>query len=253
MAMNIPTLEELLEAGVHFGHRTSRWHPKMKKYIFTERNGVHIIDLEKTREKIIEVLAQVKAMASEGKHILFISTKPQARALVREKAMECGMPYLIDRWIGGLITNFDEIHKMIRHYISLKEQQASGELEKYLKKEQVQIGKELAKKDVSLEGLTTLTKMPDAIFVPSLQREKTAVTEANRMGVTVIGIADTNANPLNAEYVIPGNDDGVKAVTLLVSLVADAIEEGKKEREKEKETKERMVAVATEGRVVNQE
>lgn len=237
--MKNPTLLEMLQAGAHFGHQVSRWHPKMKPYIFTERNGVHIIDLEKTQDELAQTLGAVKQMAAEGKQILFITTKPQARDIVKQAAMDAGMPYLVDRWIGGLLTNFSEIRKLIKKYIDLKEQQASGELERYTKKERVQIGKELAKMDESLAGLTALDKLPDAIFIPAMQREKTAVTEANRTGVTIVGVCDTNANPGKANHIIPANDDAIKSIDLMVNLVADAVKEGRAEYEK-KAAAERM-------------
>lgn len=232
--MGIPSILEMLQAGVHFGHQKSRWHPKMERFIFTERNGVHIIDLEKTQSQLESVLADVKKMASEGKQILFVSTKPQARQIVKDAAEACGMPFLVDRWLGGFLTNFAEIRKLIKKYMTLKEQQASGELEKYTKNEQVQIGKQLEKMDTYLGGLVTLSNQPDALFVPAVQREKTAMTEANRTGVAVIGVCDTNANPDNVQYVIPANDDAVKAIDMIVSLVRDAIIEGRKEWESKK-------------------
>ncbi len=229
MATKVPSLLEMLEAGAHFGHQVSRWHPKMKQYIYTQRNGVHIIDLEKTQEKLEETLKEVKQMASEGKKVLFISTKPQAREIVKAAALECDMPYLVERWVGGLLTNFPEIRKLLRKYMMLKEQQKNGELERYTKKEQLDIAKELEKMDKTLAGLTSLEKIPDAIFIPALQREKTAVTEANRMNVPVIAICDTNSNPDKADYIIPANDDGVNAIKMMVNLVAEAVKEGKKE------------------------
>lgn len=232
--MQIPSIMDMLQAGAHFGHQTSRWHPKMKPYIYTVRNGIHILDLEKTQKELESVLNTVRSMAADGKSILFVSTKPQARAIVKQAAIDCGSPYLIERWVGGLLTNFSEISKLIKSYISLKEQQASGELEKYTKKEQLDIAEDLRKKDETLGGLVSLDRMPDAIFVPALQREKTAVTEANKTGVTIIGIADTNANPLKADYIIPANDDAVKSIQLIVGLVAEAIKEGKAEYEKKK-------------------
>ncbi len=227
--MEIPSLLEMLQSGVHFGHQVSRWHPKMKPYIFGERNGVHIINLEETEKQLKETLAAVKTMAAEGKTILFITTKPQARDIVKNAATDCEMPFLVDRWLGGLLTNFSEMRKLIKHYVSLKGEQASGELERYTKKEQLEIGKELLKKDETLGGLTKLDRLPDAIFIPALQREKTAVAEAMRMDVPIIGVCDTNANPNHATYVIPANDDAVKAITMIVNLVAGAIKEGRAE------------------------
>jgi len=230
--MQIPSLVEMLQAGLHFGHQTARWHPKMKPFIFTQRNGVHIIDLEKTQEKLTSVLETVKTMAKEGKIILFVSTKPQAREIVKAAAIDCGMPFLVDRWIGGLLTNFSEMKKMITTYVSMKEQQTKGELGKYTKKEQLEISKDLEKKDQSLVGLTELTRLPDAIFVPAVQREKTAVIEANAMGVDVVGITDSNANPNLVKYFVPGNDDAVKSITMIVGLMAEAVKEGRAEAEK---------------------
>ncbi|MFH1947343.1 MAG: 30S ribosomal protein S2 [Candidatus Magasanikbacteria bacterium] len=229
--MKIPSILEMLKAGVHFGHQTTRRHPKMESYIFTKRNGVHIIDLEKTKVIMEEVLVQVKKMASEGKTILFVSTKPQAKEIVKKAAMDCGMPYLVDRWIGGLITNFTEIKKLIARYNQLKEEQASGELEKYTKKEQIDFAKQIKKMDISLSGLTKIQKLPDVLFVPSLQNEKTAVTEANKMGVRIIGIADTNANPDKANYIIPANDDAINSIKMIVNLVAEAVKEGVAQKE----------------------
>ncbi|OGH76847.1 MAG: 30S ribosomal protein S2 [Candidatus Magasanikbacteria bacterium RIFOXYC2_FULL_40_16] len=239
--MKIPSIVEMLQAGVHFGHQVSRWHPKMEEYIFTERNGVHVIDLEKTKVKLEETLEAVRAMAAEGKEILFITTKPQAREIVREAAISCESPYLVERWMGGLLTNFDELKKLFKKYNGLKEQQANGELEKYTKQEQSKITKDLEKMEKTLAGLSYLEKMPEALFVPSVQREKTAVDEANKTGVPIIGICDTNANPEKAEYVIPANDDAVNAIKLMVGLVAEAIKEGKEEFKKKEPVKKAPV------------
>lgn len=224
--MKIPSILDMLQAGVHFGHRVSRWHPKMKPFIYTQRNHVHIIDLDKTKEQLEKVLPEVKKMAAEGKNILFISTKPQAREIVKKAAIDCGMPYLTSRWLGGLLTNFVEIKKLIRKYNDLKEQQAKGELEKYTKKERLDIGREIEKMDGYLSGLSTLTQRPDVLFIPSVQREKTAVTEANRLSIPIIGVCDANANPDKVQYVIPSNDDAVKSIDMMVGLVRDAVKEG---------------------------
>ncbi len=224
----------MLQAGVHFGHQTSRWHPKMKDFIYTDRNNIHVIDLEKTRAELEIVLPQIKKLAAEGKVILFVSTKPQAREIVKAAAMDCGMPFLTDRWLGGMLTNFAEIKKLVKKYNTLKEEQATGELEKYTKKEQLDIAKELEKMDIYLGGIAKLDKMPDALFLPAMQREKTAVMEANRMHVPIVAVCDTNANPNKADWVIPANDDAVNAIKMIVNLVAEAIKEGKAEAEKNK-------------------
>ena len=230
--MTIPSILEMLQAGVHFGHQTSRWHPKMKDFIYTDRNNVHVIDLEKTQAQLESVLPEIKKMAAEGKQILFVSTKPQAREVVKAAAMDCGMPFLTDRWLGGMLTNFAEIKKLVKKYNTLKEEQRTGELEKYTKKEQLDIAKELEKMDIYLGGLAKLEKMPDALFLPAMQREKTAVMEANRMNVQIIAVCDTNANPEKADLVIPANDDAVNAIKMIVNLVAQAVKEGKAEGEK---------------------
>lgn len=232
--MQIPSILEMLQAGVHFGHQKSRWHPKMKEFIFTDRHGVHIIDLERTQKELSGVLNTVKAMAAQGKTILFVTTKPQAKQIVKDAAIDCGMPYLVERWLGGMLTNFAEIKKLITKYNTLKEQQANGELEKYTKKERVQISKDLDKMDITLAGLSNLKAMPDALFVPAVQREKTSIIEANATGVEVIGVCDTNANPRKIDYVIPANDDAVRSIQMIVTLVAAAIKEGRAEFEKNK-------------------
>lgn len=231
-SMKIPSIVEMLQAGVHFGHKVSRWHPKMKQFIFTQRNQVHIIDLEATQKQLETVLPEIKKMAADGKKILFVSTKPQAREIVKQAAKDCGMPYLTDRWIGGMLTNFFEIKKLIKKYMGLVEQKQKGELSKYTKKEQLDIERQITKMEKYLGGLTTLTRIPDAIFVPAVQREKTAITEANRMNIPVVGICDANANPDKVAYVIPGNDDAVKSIEIMVNIVRDAIKEGNVEREK---------------------
>lgn len=230
--MKIPSVIEMLKAGVHFGHQVSRWHPKMEEYIFMERNGVHVINLEITRKKLEETLEAVRAMAAEGKQILFVTTKPQAKEIVKAAAIDCGMPYLIERWIGGLLTNFVEMKKLFKKYLSIKGQQASGELERYTKQEQSRIIKELEKKEKNLAGIAYMEKIPDALFVPALQREITAVEEANQMGVPIIGVCDTNADPSRAQYIIPANDDAVNSIKMIVNLVAEAIKEGKVEYER---------------------
>lgn len=239
--MKTPSLMEMLQAGVHFGHQLSRWHPKMKPYIFTSRNGVHVIDLEQTKSQLEKILPMVEQLTAEGKNILFITTKPQAKVIVEKAAKEAGMPYLVERWIGGLLTNFVEMKRLFKKYNSLKQQQQSGELERYTKHEQVRIAKELEKMDKTLGGLATLEKLPDAIFISSVQNEKTAVTEANKMGVPIFGICDTNSNPDKVDYVIPANDDAVNSITMIVDLVAVAAKAG---REKyEKSVKDRPVVI----------
>ncbi|HSR89441.1 MAG TPA: 30S ribosomal protein S2 [Candidatus Udaeobacter sp.] len=230
----MPTLLEMLKAGVHFGHQKSRWHPKMEQYIFGVRNGVHIIDLEKTQVQLEKALDYVKNLASKGQVILFVGTKRQAREITKAAAVSCEMPYLVERWIGGLLTNFDEVKRRLKKYHNLKEQFATGEIEKYTKKEQVTMKKQLEKLDKYLIGLTALDRMPDALFIADMRTEKTALAEAERTEIPTVAISDTNVNPEKVNYAIPANDDAVNSIKLVTDLVAEAINEGRKEFEKKK-------------------
>ena len=224
----IPSLLEMLKAGVHFGHHTSKWHPKMEEYIYASRNGVHIFDLERTSEELVKTLEFVKTLAQNGKVILFVGTKQQAREIIKAAALECEMPYLVERWIGGLLTNFSEVQKRLKKYHELKDMFASGEIEKYAKKEQVMLKKKLENMDKYLCGLTDLEKMPDALYIADMRVEKTAITEAKRKGVEIIGVCDTNVNPANANQIIPANDDAVNSIKIMSNLVSEAIKEGNK-------------------------
>lgn len=230
--MKIPSLEDMLKAGVHFGHRTSRWHPNMEPFIFGERGGVHIINLELTQKKLEDTLAIAKTFASQGKTILFVGTKKQGQEIVKKYAKEAGMPYMVERWIGGLLTNFAEISKVIKKFNKLREGQEKGEWEKFTKREQLDLKRELEKLTPVVEGVAELTRKPDLLFVTDLRREKTALTEAIRTKIEVIGVCDTNANPSRANYIIPANDDAVKSIEMMVAAVAGAIKEGKKEWDK---------------------
>jgi len=229
-----PALLEMLKAGVHFGHQKSKWHPKMKEFIFGVRNGVHIINLERTAEELEKALEYLKTLASNGRVILFVGTKRQARKPVMEAAIACGMPYLVERWIGGLLTNFEEVRRRLKKYKTLKEQFATGEIEKYTKKEQVNMKKQLEKMDKYLIGLTALDKMPDALYIADMRTEKTALAETKRMEVPVVAACDTNTDPTQVAYAIPANDDAVNSITLMANLAAEAISEGIKELEKKK-------------------
>ena len=191
----MPTLLEMLKAGVHFGHQKSRWHPKMEQYIFGVRNGVHIVDLEKTQEQLEKALNYVKNLAAKGQIILFVGTKRQAREITKAAAISCEMPYLVERWIGGLLTNFGEVKRRLKKYHDLKEQFATGEIEKYTKKEQVTMKKQLEKLDKYLIGLTSLDKMPDALYIADMRAEKTALAEAERTEITTVAVFDTHINP----------------------------------------------------------
>lgn len=227
--MKQPTLTELLKAGVHFGHQKSRWHPKMEQFIFGARNGVHVIDLDKTLEQLEISCNYVKDLAANGKVILFVGTKRQARELIKQAAVNCGMPYLTERWIGGLITNFEEFKRRLKKYLSLKQMAATGEIEKYTKKEQSTLKKQIFKMDKYLLGLTNLEKVPDALYIADMRVEKTAIAEALRKNVPIVGVCDTNVDPTDAVYPIPANDDAVNAIKLMVNLISEVVKEGKVE------------------------
>lgn len=222
------SLIELLKSGVHFGHQQSRWHPKMKQFIFTERSGVHIIDLEKTRTKLNEALAYAQDLSSRGGIIVFIGTKKQAQSIVKRHAEACGSPYVINRWIGGLLTNFSIIKKMIDRLLDLTKKQASGDLDKYTKKEQSEFKKEIIRLQTLVGGISELRKIPDAIFVVDLKIEKTAIREAQRKGIPIIALADTNTDPSKVTYPIPANDDATKSIDLITGLLTQSILAGKK-------------------------
>jgi len=230
--VKLPTLEEMLKAGVHFGHQKSRWHPKMEQYLFSARNGVHVIDLEKTLVEMEKSLNFVKTLANQGKVILFVGTKKQSKDLVKVAAEACGMPYLVERWIGGMLTNYPEVKTRLRKYKALKEQFATGEIEKYTKREQTTFKKDLEKMEKYLSGLANLEKAPDALYIADMRTEKTALAEAERMKVAVVGVCDSNVNPEKADYIIPANDDAVSSIKLVADLVAEAVNDGKVEFEK---------------------
>jgi len=220
-------IKEMLEAAVHFGHKTQKWNPKMKKYIYTTKNGVHIFDLEKTKDCLEKALEFIKKLSSGGKTILFVSTKPQSAHLVIEVAESCKMPYVIHKWMGGLLTNFSTIKQRIRYLKNLKDQEKNGEFEKYTKKEASELRKTIDKLESALGGVRDLDALPDAVFVVDALRDRIAVNEANKMKIPVIGIVDSNADPYGVNYTIPGNDDAVKSLTYLIQKVKYGILEGK--------------------------
>jgi small subunit ribosomal protein S2 len=244
----IPTLMELLQAGVHFGHRVSKRHPKMAPYIFGARNGIHILDLDKTISHLKNTLEYVTDAVAKGGIVLFLGTKKQARGIIRKYAEECGMPYVTTRWLGGTLTNFSEVSGTIKRYNELKEEQASGALSKYTKKEQLQFTKFLRETEEKIGGIVDLKRTPDIMFVVDIQREKTAVKEAVSKGIPVVALADTNVNPDVVTRMIPSNDDAVKTIEMMVGLVAEAVKEGLVERgrilaeQKKAETKEKAAA-----------
>jgi small subunit ribosomal protein S2 len=227
MVKDTPTLLELLKAGVHFGHRKGKRHPKMEPYIFAERNDIHIIDLEKTRKALARALEFVRDLSARGGIIVFVGTKRQVGRLVRQHAERAGCPFVGTRWLGGTITNFGIIHKVIDKFLTLKTQEEKGELGKYTKKEQLEIHRDIERMEGMVGGIRTLTRVPDALYIVDPKHERTAVREAKRKGVPVVALCDTNANIEGIRYVIPANDDATKSIELITALVADAVLEGK--------------------------
>ncbi|OGC93221.1 30S ribosomal protein S2 [Candidatus Amesbacteria bacterium RIFCSPLOWO2_01_FULL_49_25] len=231
------TLKDLLEAGAHFGHQARRWNPAMAKYIYGKRGGIHIFDLVQTKKGLDEAVEFVKKLTGEGKVILFVGTKRQAAATVKAAAERVGMPYLSVRWIGGLLTNWAQMEKRIRKMFDMKDKREKGEYKKYTKREQILIDREIAKLEKFFGGVAKMGKLPSALFVVDSHREEVAVREAVRMGIPVVALVDSNADPNLTDYVIPGNDDAVKSVELVVGAVADAIAESKSVRVEEQEEK----------------
>jgi len=221
------TMRQMLEAGVHFGHQTRYWNPKMAPYIFGHRNKIHIINLEKTLEMYQEALKFARKLASSRGNLLFVGTKRQARDIVREEAQRCQMPYVDYRWLGGMLTNFKTVKQSIKRLKEMETMGQDGTLERLAKKEALGIQREMDKLNRSLGGIKELASLPDALFIIDVGYQKGAVAEANKLGVPVIGVVDTNHNPAGIDYVIPGNDDSAKAVALYAKAVADAVLEGK--------------------------
>jgi small subunit ribosomal protein S2 len=228
--MAIVSMKELLEAGVHFGHRSRRWNPKMRSYIFTERNGIHIIDLQQTIQNLQLAYDFVRDLAAEGGNIIFVGTKRQAQENVTEQAQRCGMPYITNRWLGGTLTNFRTIRARVETMIELEGQRERGELERLPKQEQMVKLRDLAKLQRRLGGLRNLNRLPEAIFVTDVSEEQIAVQEANRLKIPVVAIVDTNCNPEPIDFVIAANDDAIRAVLLISSKIADAVIEGQQMR-----------------------
>lgn len=227
----IPDLMTMLKSGVHFGHQLSRRHPKMKPYIFTSKSGFHIINLESTQEKLTEALAFVNKLVANGGTILFLCTKKQGQPIVEKYAKECGMPYITERWLGGTFTNWTEIVQVVKKYTKMKELKATGEIKKYTKKEQLEITREIEKMDKIVGGIEDMKKVPDAVFVVDVKREKTAVTEAIKKNIPVVAMCDTNVNPDMVTYCIPANDDAVKSIELITSLVSKEIQSAAKRQQ----------------------
>ncbi len=221
--MSVVSMKQLLEAGVHFGHQTRRWNPKMAPYIFTERNGIHIIDLQKSVVKVDEAYKAVFEIASQGGTILFVGTKKQAQDAVKTEAERCGMYYVNERWLGGMLTNFRTIQSRIDRLKKLEKMQEDGTFDVLPKKEVAQLKKEYEKLDKVLGGIRDMKRIPDAIFVVDPKKERICIQEAESLGITLIGIGDTNCDPEELDYIIPGNDDAIRAVKLLVGKMADAV------------------------------
>ena len=241
--MSVISMKQLLEAGVHFGHQTRRWNPKMAPYIFTERNGIHIIDLQKTVGKVDEAYRAVFDVASQGGTILFVGTKKQAQDAVKTEAERCGMYFVNERWLGGMLTNFKTIQSRIARLKAIETMSEDGTFDVLPKKEVIQIKKEWAKLEANLGGIKNMDRVPDCIFVVDPKKEKICVQEAHRLGITLIGIGDTNCDPEELDYIIPGNDDAIRAVKLIDSKMADA---GIEARQGEEFVAEEMVEEAAE-------
>lgn len=225
--MAVISMKQLLEAGVHFGHQTRRWNPKMASYIFTDRNGIYIIDLQKTVRKVEEAYNFVKQLSAEGDNILFVGTKKQAQEAVREEAERCGMFYVNQRWLGGMLTNFQTIRKRIDRLHELEKMEADGTLEVLPKKEVAELMHEKEKLQKFLGGIKDMRRLPAALFIIDPRKERIAVAEARKLGIPIVAIVDTNCDPDEVDYVIPGNDDAIRAVRLLTGKMAEAILEGK--------------------------
>ena len=228
--MAVVTMKQLLESGVHFGHRSRRWNPKMRSYIFTERNHIHIIDLQQTIRNLHEAYDRIRDIAAEGGHVVFVGTKRQAQDNVKAQAERCGMPYVNIRWLGGTLTNFRTIRSRIDHMLDLEQQDAAGDFEVLPKKEQISKRRELAKLQRKLGGLRNMHRLPEALFITDVNEEAIAVREANRLGIPVIAMVDTNCDPEPIDLVIPANDDAIRSILLLVTKMADAVVEGQEMR-----------------------
>lgn len=225
--MSVVSMKQLLEAGVHFGHQTRRWNPKMKNYIFTERNGIYIIDLQKTVRKMEEAYDFIRNIASEGGNILFVGTKKQAQESIQEEAQRCGMFFVNQRWLGGMLTNFKTIRKRVDRLYELEQMEQDGVFEVLPKKEVLNLRREQERLEKYLGGIKKMTDLPQALFVVDPRKERIAILEARKLQIPIVAIVDTNCDPDEVDYVIPGNDDAIRAVKLLTEKMADAVLEGK--------------------------
>ena len=240
--MAVVAMKQLLEAGVHFGHQTRRWDPKMAEYIFQARNGIHIIDLQKTSKKLDEAYAFLKEQVVEGKTVLFVGTKKQAQECMKEAALKCGMYYVDQRWLGGMLTNFGTIQKRIQRLKDLEAMEQDGTFEVLPKKEVILLKKEMEKLERNLGGIKEMDKLPGVIFLVDPKKERIAILEAKKLNIPVVGIVDTNCNPEDLDYPIPGNDDAIRAVKLIADVMANAVIEGKQGESFEPATEEQDVS-----------
>ena len=232
--MSITNFDQLLEAGVHFGHLKRKWNPAMAPYIFMERNGIHIIDLYKTVAKVDEAAAALKQIAKSGKKVLFVATKKQAKQVVADKAAAVNMPYVIERWTGGMLTNFPTIRKAVKKMTTIDKMTKDGTFDNLSKREKLQVTRQRAKLEKTLGSIADLTRLPSALFVVDVMKEHIAVREANRLGIPVFAMVDTNSDPSNVDFVIPANDDATKSIEVILGAVCGAIAEGLEERKAEK-------------------
>ena len=239
--MAVVAMKQLLEAGVHFGHQTRRWDPKMAEYIFQARNGIHIIDLQKTSKKLDEAYEFIKEQAEEGKTVLFVGTKKQAQECMKEAALKCGMYYVDQRWLGGMLTNFDTIQTRIKRLKDLETMAEDGTFDVLPKKEVILLKKEMEKLERNLGGIKDMDKLPGVIFLVDPKKERIAVLEAKKLNIPVVGLVDTNCNPEEVDYPIPGNDDAIRAVKLIADVMANAVIEGRQGESFEVETEEQPI------------
>ena len=244
--MAVVAMKQLLEAGVHFGHQTRRWDPKMAEYIFQARNGIHIIDLQKTSKKLDEAYSFVKEQAEEGKTVLFVGTKKQAQECMKEAALKCGMYYVDQRWLGGMLTNFGTIKTRIQRLKDLETMAEDGTFDVLPKKEVILLKKEMEKLEKNLGGIKDMEELPGVIFLVDPKKERIAILEAKKLGIPVVGLVDTNCNPEEVDYAIPGNDDAIRAVKLIADVMANAVIEGKQGESFEPEMEEQIAETSEE-------
>ena len=235
--MGDTTLKDLLEAGVHFGHQTKRWNPKRKPYIFMEKNGIHVIDLRKTLDAVQRACDSVRKLTGEGKSVLFLGTKTQAKTSIKEEADRCGMPYVTERWLGGTLTNFGTIRKSLNKLEYLESLEADGKMDQFNKKEALKLGKQREKLLRALGGIRTMDKLPALVFVVDTTKEHNAVREARKLNIPIVGMVDTNADPGEVDFAIPANDDAMRAIRLFCKVIADAVLEGRSKYLEEQEAR----------------